>query len=177
MNIIVLYNSKTGFTEKYANWIAEELKCDIKPYKSIKNIDWDKYGLIIFGSRIYAGKIENINNIIKLFNNNIIKKLVIFATGATPMAAEKPVNEIWANNFTEDELKNIPHYYFQSGLNYERMNGIDKMMMKTVSYALSRKKHKEQIETGAELAKSHDISSKEYITPLIEYIKKDRIYP
>lgn len=25
---IVVYQSKTGFTEKYANWIADSLNCD-----------------------------------------------------------------------------------------------------------------------------------------------------
>ena len=29
MKIIVIYKSKTGFTKRYAEWIAEELKCDI----------------------------------------------------------------------------------------------------------------------------------------------------
>ena len=27
--IIVLYKSKTGFSKKYAHWIAETLNCDI----------------------------------------------------------------------------------------------------------------------------------------------------
>lgn len=30
MRILLIYKSKTGFTEKYANWITEELKCDIR---------------------------------------------------------------------------------------------------------------------------------------------------
>jgi len=174
MDIILIYNSKTGFTEKYSNWIAEELKCDIKPFKTIKTTDLEKYELVIFGSRIHAGRIENLNSIKKLLNNKI-KKLIVFSTGATPTKVKKPINKIWANNFTEDELKNIPHYYFQSGLNYERMNFLDKMMMNILSYVLSRKKSKDQIESDTELAiqKSHDISSKEYIKPLIEYIKND----
>jgi menaquinone-dependent protoporphyrinogen IX oxidase len=174
MNIIVLFNSKTGFTEKYANWIAQEIKCDIKSYKSISSIDLKKYDLVIYGTRIHAGKTENINIIKNLFKNHILKELIVFVTGATPNFEEKQINKMWINNFNENELKNIAHYYFQSGLNYERMNIIDKIMMKMLSYLLSRKKEKTQNEIGTELAiqKSHDVSSKEYIIPLIEYIKE-----
>ena len=175
MDIILIYNSRTGFTEKYSNWIGEELKCDMIPYKSIKTKDLEKYELVIFGSRVHAGRIEKLNKILKLFQNNRIKKLIVFTTGATPIKVEKAINKIWTNNFLEDELKNIPHYYFQSGLNYERMKFVDKMMMKILSHVLSRKKSKDQIETDTELAihKSHDISSKEYIKPLIEYGKNN----
>ena len=36
MEIIVTYNSKTGFTKKYAQWIAEELNCPIFEATKIK---------------------------------------------------------------------------------------------------------------------------------------------
>lgn len=33
MKILVTYKSKTGFTKKYAKWIAEELNCETKDTK------------------------------------------------------------------------------------------------------------------------------------------------
>ena len=36
MKKIVVYQSGTGFTAKYANWIAEELGCEAKEYKKVK---------------------------------------------------------------------------------------------------------------------------------------------
>ena len=33
MKKIVVYESGTGFTERYAKWIAEELACDAKERK------------------------------------------------------------------------------------------------------------------------------------------------
>ena len=35
MNRIVVYTSKTGFTEKYAKWIAEELQCEAVSLKKL----------------------------------------------------------------------------------------------------------------------------------------------
>ena len=35
MKRIVIYQSGTGFTAKYAGWIAENLGCEAKEYKSV----------------------------------------------------------------------------------------------------------------------------------------------
>ena len=53
MKKIVVYTSKTGFAQKYAEWIAEELGCEAvscKKYaKSAKDED-----LVIYGGGIMA---------------------------------------------------------------------------------------------------------------------------
>lgn len=66
MKILLIYKSKTGFTEKYAYWIMEEIKCDIEKISTIQNIDFKRYDLIIYGSRIHAGRIDGLNKIKKL---------------------------------------------------------------------------------------------------------------
>lgn len=43
MRIIVIYKSKTGFTKRYAEWIAEELKCDILDYKNLSRLSIAEY--------------------------------------------------------------------------------------------------------------------------------------
>ncbi len=48
---------------------------------------------------------------------NFKEDLVVFATGATPLAAEDTVNTIWKANISKEELMKIPHFYMQSGLN------------------------------------------------------------
>ena len=35
MKKLVVFKSSTGFTKKYAEWIAEELKCEAKSIKEI----------------------------------------------------------------------------------------------------------------------------------------------
>ncbi len=36
----VIYKSKTGFTRKYAQWIAEETGCDLFPYEQREKVDF-----------------------------------------------------------------------------------------------------------------------------------------
>ncbi len=169
MRILLIYKSKTGFTEKYANWIIEELKCDIEKIANIKKIDFNNYDLIMFGSRIHAGRIDGLNKIKKL---NLGKKLIIFATGATPKETNS-IMEVWNSNLTAEELKNIKHFYIPAGLNYEKMGFLDKTMMKMASKMLEKKSNKSKEDIGMQntIKRSYDISSKERIKPLIEYIK------
>lgn len=173
MKIIVIYKSKTGFTKRYAEWIAEELKCDILDYKNFLKSSIAEYDFVIYGSRIHAGKIDGIKKIKALFSDNEIPKLIIFATGATSLAAEDAINTIWQSNFSNDELKIIPHFYMQGGLNYETMGVLDRMIMKTLAKFLSSKKDKSSDEEGFEqsIGSSYDISSREYIAPLIQFLK------
>ncbi len=169
MRILLIYKSKTGFTEKYANWITEELKCDIEKISHIQKIDFSSYDLVIFGSRIHAGRIDGLSKIKKL---NLDKKLIIFATGATPKETNS-IMEVWNSNLTEEELKIIKHFYIPAGLNYEKMGFLDKTMMKMASKMLEKKDNKSKEDIGMQnsIKKSYDISSKERIKPLIEYIK------
>lgn len=173
MRIIVIYKSKTGFTKRYAEWIAEELKCDILDYKNLSRSSIAEYDFVIYGSRVHAGKIDGIKKIKALFSDNEMSKLIIFATGATPLEVEDVINTIWKSNFSNEELKIISHFYMQGGLNYEKMGILDRMIMKILAKILSRKKDKSSDEAGFEQAigSSYDISSREYIAPLIQFVK------
>lgn len=170
--IAVIYKSKTGFTKKYAEMIADEIDCTLIDYKEITVKIMSDFNIIVFGSRVHAGFIDGYKNIREMFLKSTAEKFVLFATGATPNEAEDDINEVWKNNLSADELNNIPHFYMQSGLCYEKMGFVDKTMMKMMSAILKNKKDKDDSEKGFEkaIASSYDISSKEYIEHLIDYL-------
>ena len=47
---IVIYSSKYGTTELYANWIAKELKADLKKISEVKSYELIYYDTVIFGA-------------------------------------------------------------------------------------------------------------------------------
>lgn len=171
---VVVYNSKTGFTKRYAEWIAEELGCDILPYKSLSESIVSASDIVIFGSRIHAGRIDQLAKVKKRFSGLANKTLIVFATGAMPAAAESGVSKMWAENLTDTEMKAIPHFYMQGGLDYDKMGFADRTLMKTVAKLMSKQSDKGDLENGFSQAilSSYDISSREYITPLVEYVRK-----
>ena len=169
----IVYKSKTGFTRRYAEWIQEEAGFDLLCYDDITKSSLEEYDLIIFGSRIHAGKLDGLKKFQTLLKDPEKVKLVVFATGGTPLEAEEMVKAIWKASLTPEELETLPHFYFPAGLNYERMGTGDKLIMKTLARFLSKRSDKTAVEAGTEKAigSSYDITSKEHITPLLKYIE------
>jgi len=81
---IVLYRSKTGFSKRYAEWIAEDLACECHSIKGVKLDDLKDFGLVIYGAGIYAGMIAGLGKIKNWMEKSPEKTWVVFATGATP---------------------------------------------------------------------------------------------
>ncbi|MPW26944.1 hypothetical protein GC105_14250 [Alkalibaculum sp. M08DMB] len=172
-SILIVYKSSTHFTEKYVNWITEKIVCDTIHLHQIGNIDIKQYAKIIYGAGIHAGKIQGLKKFKKHVLNLADDNIVIFATGAAPND-EKIVTDIKQNNFSENERQVVAFFYFQSGLNYEKMHFIDKLMMKTFSKILALKKDKSVIEDGTSQAilQSYDNSNREFIKPMMSYLNQ-----
>lgn len=170
--ILVTYKSVTGFTKQYAQWIAKELDCEVMDLKEVSAKTMSEYDTIIFGGRFHAGFVDGLKKAKELFEESNAHRLIVFATGATPNTAADMIEEAWKNNFTPDELERIPHFYMQSGLRYEKMPFGDKLMMKVFAAMVKRKKEKSEYEKAMEqaLCSSYDLSSREYIKPLVSYV-------
>jgi len=175
-NMIVIYKSSTGFTKRYAEMIAEKMKCAIADYKTVTADVLSKYTVVIFGTRAHAGMIDGYQKAKKLFEKSNVKQVILFVTGATPNAAADTVEKFWQQNLTAKELSKLPHFYMQSGLCYERMAFLDRLMMKMAAVMIKHKKNKTAEDKGFEQAikSSFDISSRTYIEPLIAYVTNGR---
>lgn len=173
--IIVIYKSSTGFTKRYAEMIAEKVECTLMDYRAVTGKELSGYDIIVFGSRAHAGMIDGYKRIKKMIQKCVGGKVVLFVTGATPNAAEDMVNEFWRQNLTTDELMKTPHFYMQSGLCYEKMGFMDKLMMKMFAVMMAKKKDKTSIEKDFEnvISHSYDISSEVYADPLISFLKRE----
>lgn len=171
--ILLLYKSKTGFTKRYAEIIAEETNAVLMDWKKASSKIMSGFDTVIFGSRAFAGTIDGYKKIRQLFLKSSAKRFVLFVTGATPNNA-KEVEKFWQQNLSADELAHLPHFYMQSGLCYEKMPWIDKMMMKGMRSMMQKKKDKTEQDKAMEqmISGSYDISSDEYAKPLLSYLKK-----
>ena len=175
MKITIYVNSKSGFTRKYAEWIKEEIDCDIKQYKEIFKTKPGADDIAIFGSRLFAGKIQYLEKVKKHIRKFPAKKFIVFVSGASPQFANDIISTVWKNNFTEAENASIPHFYMQSGLNYEKMGFVEKHLMKTVARFMNAKKDNanKDVDIREALSKSFDMSKKQFIMPLLKYLKEN----
>jgi len=172
MRTIVIYNSQTGFTKRYAEWIAEAIGADCVPFAEAKKKDMARYDTIIFGSWLCAGTIKNLGWFQKNADRWTGKKVMVFCTGASPV--ENPVTEAAFKQITDEpKMKKVKTFYCPAGLNYDKMGAVSRLMMKTLFKALKAKKKKtqEDEEMINMISSSYDIADQKYIEPILTYLR------
>lgn len=173
MKTVVIYNSKTGFTKRYAEWIAEAAGADCLELSIAKKKDFTAYEAIIFGGWACAGSISKIS----WFKANISKwadkKLIVFCVGGSPM--DNPEIETTLKQiFNKPGQEKVKTFYCPGGFHYEKMSAPSKLMMKMFIKTLKAKKdktEKEQVMIKM-ISSSYDISDKKYIEPILQYLGK-----
>ena len=89
MTPVILYHSRTGFTQQYATWLSEDLRCPALPYRERGGIHWSKYDTILFGSWFHAGSVMGKKWLKQQLPQWKEKHVILFVTGAAP-AGEAP---------------------------------------------------------------------------------------
>lgn len=171
--VIVLYNSHTGFTQRYAELIGKELSCPVRPWKDGAKEDLSKYDVVVFGSRLHAGIFDGWKKARKLLARRGAKKLVVFATGSMPNEAEEQIQKMWEQNLTPAERGGIPHFYLQAGLCREKLGFGDRAMLKVAAWAVGRKKARSAEDEAFRnaITSSYDISEPKYIQPVVDCLR------
>jgi menaquinone-dependent protoporphyrinogen IX oxidase len=175
MNTIVVYKSKTGFVRNYAEWIAEELSADIFEVSKVNINMLTKYDTLVYGGSLHAVGINGVKFITKNFDKLKDKKLVVFASGASP-SSEKVIKEVVTNNFTSDQQKCIKFFYMRGGFNYNKLPTFDKLLMTLLNWKIKIKKKQkkalapDEIGMLAILDKPADFTRKRNINEIVIYI-------
>ncbi len=172
---VVIYKSKTGFTKKYAEWLAEELSADIYKLSQV-NIDMlTDYDTVIYGGSLHTVGIMGINFITKNIGKLKDKKVVVFAVGASP-PSEEVIKEIIDSNIPRGLQKQIKFFYLRGGFNYKKLPLGDKLLMSLLKMKIKRKKKQGKAlsrdEKGMLVAYDRpvDFTKKEYIDSIAEYV-------
>ena len=172
MKTAVIYTSQTGFTKRYADWIAEKTQAEIIDLSEAQKKDasfFDSYDAVIYASWFMAGKVVKSKWFFDKAESWKDKKLAVIAVGASPNESrEVPV--AMNNLLTIEQSKYIKAFYCQGGLNYEKMKLPSKLALKMFVGALKKSKDPKQREQGDFLDHSYDISDIKFIDPVIAYL-------
>ncbi len=171
MKIVVVYKSISGFTKRYAEWIAEELNTGILRREEINIDKLLEYDAIVYGGSLHAAGITGINIIKKNLSQLKDKNIIIFVTGASPFK-EELIDEIKQKNFQKDERKYVKLFYFRGGFNFNKLNLANKIIMTLFKWKLQSKRNKTPDEKGMLAAYKHpvDFTKKGNIKELTDYV-------
>lgn len=157
--MVIVYESKTGFTKKYAKMLANKTGWKLYSVRELpKNMEED----ILFLGWIKAGSIQGLKKLRK------DKVKAVCATG-TARKAEPSEEAVIARN----KLEGIPFFYLRGGcLPLKELKGMDKFLLSMFLKMLKGRKDKDE-----ELKEAiHHIEygfngvSEEHLQPVIEWI-------
>ena len=171
MKTVVIYKSKTGFVKKYAEWIAEELSADIFEASKVTSDMLTTYDIVIYGGGLYAVGINGVKLITQNLDRLEGKKVVVFATGASPFR-EEVISEVRNKNFTYEQQNHIRFFYLRGGFDYSKLKPFDKVLMTLLKWKMIRKKELTPDERGmlAAYDKPADFTRKKNIDEIVSYV-------
>lgn len=159
MKKVVIYQSGTGFTAKYAGWIAERLGCEAKEYKSMGSEELTDYDLVIYGGWILGGMVFGYDKIKKLN----LKNVIVFGVGMTIPSEELAVKIAEQNQIPRERF-----YYYEGGYAPQKVGFMKRMLMNMIKKSIEEKKNKTADEMHTlETFKGADNTNKEAIEDLV----------
>lgn len=170
--IAVVFRSKSGYTEKYAKWIARAVDADLLKGENTKVEDLLPYDTIVYGGGLYAVGINGVKLITDHYEKLKDKKLIIFCLGASPVRPEI-YEEVKNRNLTKEQQKTIDFFLLRGGFDQGKLTPVDRILMQVMKIHLKRKKNPTPDELGMLNAYSHpaDFTNEKSIEPIVERIK------
>ena len=174
MKTLIIYTSQTGFTKRYAQWLADRVGGDLLDLKDAqkKGTDYfDDYDAICYGGWAMAEKVVKAKWFLDKAVNWKGKRLAMFCVGGTPNG-DPMVDLLLQNALTDEQREYIKIFYCQGGMSYEKMNAPTRITMKMFVSKLRNKKDldEEKRKMFDRMATSYDISDISYIEPIAEYL-------
>ena len=166
MKAVIIYYSKTGFTRRYAQWLAEDLNCPAVPYQRRGSVALGDYDTVILMGSLWAGRLLGLDWLKKRLPALTGKRLAALAVGAAPMDdPELPGN--MASLF--GPVPQVTGFYAQGGINYEHMGAVDRAMMAMLRAALQ--KQPDMADRLAYLSRSFAAADRNYRAPLAAWAR------
>ncbi|MBW7572247.1 flavodoxin domain-containing protein [Caproiciproducens faecalis] len=169
---VVVYRSKSGFTEKYARWIAEETGADLMKTSETKLEDLLQYGTVVYGGGLYAGGINGVKLITGHLGELAGKKLIVFGVGASP-CRPNTAEEVRNANFTGEAREKIHFFLLRGGFDLSKCNLKDKMLMNLLKVKLEKAPETDKDAKGMLACYDHpaDFTDKKAIEPILDCMK------
>lgn len=173
MKNLIVYTSQTGFTKRYAEWLAERMNSDLFDLKDAQKKDdgfFQDYETITYAGWAMAGSVVKVKRFLDKAAAWKEKRLAIIIVGSSPN--DNPDMDASIRTFlSEEQQKYIKVFYCQGGLNYEKMKAPSRLAMKMFVGALKKKKDEKSRQMGEFLSKSYDIADAKYLDPVVAYLQ------
>ena len=172
--VVVVFQSKYGYTKKYAHWLADSLSCDIMETDQVSVKQLEQYDIILLGGGIYAGGISGASLYIKNFNVLKEKTLVLFTVGLADPQKDDIFSEV-KKQFNQQMLKTIHFFHLRGGIDFPSLSLLHRAMMGMMKKMLLKKPETARTESDRGLldiwGTKVDYTDRESLNPILFFVK------
>lgn len=178
MRILVTCASKYGTTKRYAQWIAEDLACDLRDSREVNAELLKSYDILIHGGGLYAGGLCGINAIVKNFEAIADKHIILFSCGLADPEDPENVAHIEAGLekvLTPEMREKIRQFHLWGGIDYSRLGLTHKAMMAMLRTVMLKKGYDNLRSEDQMMLDTYggtvDFTNRESLAPLLSYVR------
>lgn len=155
---LVLYTSKHGATQRYAERIGEPMDALVKEAAYARVDKAKTYDAIVLGCPVYMEKIKGLDFFAEHAKDLQDKRLVLFTCGLNdPTQAD--VREALENQIREklgDALEYVQVFHLRGGIRWQSLGLVERLAMKAMVAGLKKKPQDQLSETEELLIETED---------------------
>lgn len=160
-SMVIVYESKTGFTKRYADMLGAKTNFKVYSVKEFSKVGQNEE--ILFLGWMKVGKIQGLNKL----RNYSIKAVCGSGTGRT---AEPSTEEVISRN----KIEGLPFFYLRGGcFPMKDLKGLDKIMMSMFVKMLKSSKDKDEKteEAVVIIEKGFNGVKEENLEPVLKWLR------
>ena len=193
---IVLYTSKYGAAETYAQWIAEALGCQAVSLDKFSKKELQGYDTVIYGGGVQAGGVRGLEQFTKWIKGDLKlrqmakrgtiseaeaegsgafdRQYYIFAVGIS-LDSEENRLQLRDINFDKNWLRELPCFFLPGAFDPAKLAGVDKAIIKVATKMFQDKPEAQAAAEDAQVLRYFetgcDLIDRTRTTALIEAVK------
>lgn len=155
---LVLYTSKHGATQRYAERIGEPMDALVKEAAYARLDDAKTYDAIVLGCPVYREKIKGLDFFAEHAKDLTDKRLVLFTCGLND-PLDPAVREALMAQIREklgDALAHVQVFHLRGSIRWQSLGLAERLMMKALVAGLKKKPQDERSETEQLLIETED---------------------
>ena len=130
MKGVVIYKSRYGATQQYAEWLAKDMGFPLMEVDMVSELVLNEFDFVIMGSSVYIGKL-----LIKSWLQNHAgilqkKKLILFVVCGTPASDMAKTTAIVAKNLPVALASKCGIFFLKGRLHLKKLSLLDRIALR-----------------------------------------------
>ncbi len=125
MRTLIIYYSKTGNTEKYANEIGSPINATVIPFKKFKKKMIKDFDTIVFGGRVIGNRIQKLDEFLRFYDDMEGKNIILFSVGMSMVTKDTRLSMISSNLL---DMYHVRYYQLRGSFDFQKLGPVEKLL-------------------------------------------------